>query len=209
LDGISRVRRNDKLCGIFECARAADHRLTAGTPACFRLPHSRWNGVPEDQLTGCGYCVLTRAAEVGIDTFMKQHKTLFLFFQGHPEYESDTLLREYRRDIGRYFKGETARYPSMPVSYFDRNTVNELTTLEERAIRGRNGELLMEISNTLGMRTIENTWSASATSMYRNWLEHICAQKERALQSKRLKAMIHAPRVEWANAAVKSSQGMD
>jgi hypothetical protein len=87
--------------------------------------------------------------------------------------------------------------------------VNELTTLEERAIRGRNGELLMEISNTLGMRTIENTWSASATSMYRNWLEHICAQKERALQSKRLKAMIHAPRAEWANAAVKSSQGMD
>jgi hypothetical protein len=45
--------------------------------------------------------------------------------------------------------------------------------------------------------------------MYRNWLEYICAQKERALQSKRLKAMIHAPRVEWAHAALKSSQGMD
>jgi len=209
LDGISRVRRSEKLCGIFKCARAADHPLMAGTPACFRLPHSRWNGVPEDQLTSCGYCVLTRAADAGIDTFMKQHKTLFLFFQGHPEYESDTLLREYRRDIGRYFKGETDRYPSMPRSYFDRGTVNELTALEERAIRGRNEELLMEISNTLGMRTIKNTWSSSATGMYRNWLEHICAQKERALQSKRLKAMIHAPRVEWANAALKSSQGMD
>jgi homoserine O-succinyltransferase len=209
LDGISRVRRSDKLCGIFECARAADHRLMAGTPAGFRLPHSRWNGVPEDQLTSCGYCVLTRAAEAGIDTFMKQHKTLFLFFQVHPEYESDTLLREYRRDFGRYFKGETDRYPSMPLSYFDRSTVNELTALEGRAIRGRNEELLMEISNTLGMRTIKNTWSSSATGMYRNWLEHICAQKERALQSKRLKAMIHAPRVEWANAALKSSQGMD
>jgi hypothetical protein len=98
----------------------------------------------------------------------------------------------------------------MPLSYFDRKTVNELTALQKRAIRGRNGQLLMEISNTLGMRTIENTWSSSATSMYRNWLEHICAQKERALQSKRLKAMIHAPRVEWAtNAALKSSQGMD
>ena len=209
LDGISRVKRNDKLCGVFECARAADHRLTAGTPARFRLPHSRWNGVPEDELTSCGYRVLTRAADAGVDTFIKQHKTLFVFFQGHPEYESDTLLREYRRDIGRYFKGETDRYPSMPRSYFDSNTVNELTALEERAIRGRNGELLMEISNMLGKRMIENTWSSSATSMYRNWLEHICAQKERALQSKRLKAMTHAPRVEWANAALKSSQGMD
>jgi hypothetical protein len=97
----------------------------------------------------------------------------------------------------------------MPLSYFDRNTVNELMALEERAIHGRNEELLMEISNTLGMRTIENTWSSSATSMYRNWLEYICAQKERTLQSKRVKAMIHAPRVEWAHAALKSSQGMD
>ena len=60
---------------------------------------------------------------------MKQQKTLFVFFQGHPEYESDTLLREYRRDIGRYFKGETDRYPSMPRSYFDCDTVNALTAL--------------------------------------------------------------------------------
>ncbi len=38
LDGITRVKRNDKLCGIFDCARATDHRLTAGTPG--QLPAS-------------------------------------------------------------------------------------------------------------------------------------------------------------------------
>jgi homoserine O-succinyltransferase len=205
LDGISRVKSNDKLCGIFECTRAADHRLTAGTPARFRLPHSRWNGVPEDELTSCGYRVLTYAAEAGIDTFVKQRKTLFVFFQGHPEYESDTLLREYRRDIGRYFKGETDRYPSMPRSYFDSNTVDALTVLQESAICGRSEKVLQEISNALGVRTIENTWNSSATSIYRNWLEYICAQKERTLRSKRIKAMAHAPRVEWASAAFKRS----
>jgi homoserine O-succinyltransferase/O-acetyltransferase len=209
LDGITRVRRNDKLSGIFDCALATDHRLTAGTPACFRLPHSRWNGVPEDQLANCGYRILTRAAEAGVDTFIKQRKTLFVFFQGHPEYEPDTLLREYRRDVGRYFRGETDRYPCIPRSYFDDNTMNALTALGERAVRSRDGDLLIEISNTLGMRTIENTWNSTGTSMYRNWLEHICTQKERALQSRRPKAMIHAPRLEWADAVLKSSQGMD
>jgi homoserine O-succinyltransferase/O-acetyltransferase len=205
LDGITRVKRDDKLCGIFDCARATDHRLTAGIPARFRLPHSRWNGVPEDQLLGCGYRVLTRAAEAGIDTFIKQQKALFVFFQGHPEYESDTLLREYRRDVGRYFKGESDKYPSMPRSYFNSNMVEALAALQERAICSRNGELLLEISSALAERTIENTWNSSATHVYKNWLDFICAQKERTLRSKRIKAMTHAARVEWASTTLKRS----
>jgi homoserine O-succinyltransferase len=205
LDGITRVKRNNKLCGIFDCVRATDHRLTAGTPAIFRLPHSRWNGVREDELTGCGYRVLTRAGVAGVDTFVKQHKALFVFFQGHPEYEADTLLREYRRDIGRYFRGEADKYPSMPRSYFDSDTVDALTALQERAIVGRSEELLLETSNVLGERTVANTWNSSATGVYKNWLDFICAHKERTLRSKRIKAMTHAARVEWAAAARKRS----
>jgi homoserine O-succinyltransferase len=195
LDGIARVKRNDKLCGVFDCARATDHLLTAGTPSSFRLPHSRWNGVLEDELTSCGYRVLTRAGDAGVDTFVKQHKTLFVFFQGHPEYESDTLLREYRRDVGRYFKGETDKYPSMPRSYFGRGLVSALTALQQRAICDRSGELLVEISNALGEINIVNTWSSSANSIYRNWLEHICARKEKALRSNRVRTIAKASRI--------------
>jgi homoserine O-succinyltransferase len=205
LDGISRVKRDEKLCGVFDCVRATDHRLTAGTPARFRLPHSRWNGLLEEELTSCGYRVLTRAGDAGIDTFIRQQRTLFVFFQGHPEYEADTLLREYRRDIGRYFKGETDKYPSIPRSYFDRNLVDALTALQERAVSSRNEDLLLEISNALGEHNIANTWSSSATSVYKNWLDYICAQKERTLQLKRIKAMTHAARVEWASTTLKRS----
>jgi homoserine O-succinyltransferase len=106
MDGIRRVQRANKIFGIFECARVSDHWLTAGTVSHIKLPHSRWNGVPEEQLRDCGYEVLTRSAEAGVDTFIKQQKRLFVFFQGHPEYESDTLLREYQRDVGRYINGQ-------------------------------------------------------------------------------------------------------
>ncbi len=205
LDGITRVKRNDKLCGIFDCVRASDHRLTAGTPPIFRLPHSRWNGVPEDELIGSGYRVLTRSGDAGVDTFVKQHKALFVFFQGHPEYESDTLLREYRRDVGRYFRGEADKYPSMPRSYFDRSMVDALTALQQRATGDRSGELLLEVSNALGEGTVANTWHSSATGVYKNWLDFICAQKERTLRSKRIKAMSHAARLEWATASRKRS----
>jgi homoserine O-succinyltransferase len=202
LDGIVRVRRNDKLFGIFECARAAEHPLTSATPSRFRLPHSRWNGAPEEDLTACGYSVLTRSADAGVDTFIKQRKKLFVFFQGHPEYEFDTLLREYRRDIGRYFKGETETCPLIPQSYFDDDTVHALTLLRERSLCDRSEELLLEISTALGEKRIEKTWNASAITIYRNWLEYICVQKERALRSKRIRTVANAQRIRWAGAPV-------
>jgi homoserine O-succinyltransferase/O-acetyltransferase len=205
LDGIVRVRSDNKVFGIFECSCAATHSLTAGTPSRFRLPHSRWNGVPEEALTDCGYSVLTRAADAGVDTFVKQQQSLFVFFQGHPEYESDTLLREYRRDIGRYVRGETETCPLIPRGYFDDELVNALTTLQERAACGRNEGLQREIETLLGERKVENTWDSSATSIYRNWLEYLCAHKERTLRSKRMKAMASAPPVRWAGTLMKRS----
>jgi homoserine O-succinyltransferase len=138
-------------------------------------------------LTDCGYKVLTRSSDAGVDTFIKQQKKLFVFFQGHPEYDSDTLLREYRRDIGRYIKGDAPRYPLMPQSYFDDATVEELMALEKKVVSARNEALLPEIAAVLQNRQIENTWQSSAAGIYRNWLAHICAQKETALVSERLK----------------------
>jgi homoserine O-succinyltransferase len=188
-DGIRRTKGNDKLFGIFECAHVSDHPLTVGLPASFRLPHSRWNGVPEDQLLDCGFTVLTRSEEAGVDTFIKQQKGLFLFFQGHPEYDSDTLLREYRRDVGRYIKGESQTYPSMPQNYFDAATEDELVLLQEKASSARTEDLLTELAAILLPLKIKNTWQSSAVGIYRNLLAHIRAQKETALVPKRLKAI--------------------
>src|SRR3984885_5303650 len=198
MDGIRRVKRQDKVFGIFECARVSDHPLTAGTASQFKLPHSRWNGVPEEQLADCGYKVLTRSANAGVDTFIKQQKRLLVFFQGHPEYESDTLLREYRRDVGRYIKCEAPRYPLMPRNYFDEATVEELVAFEKQAVSRRSEELLPELNAILGNKRIANTWQASGAGVYRNLLGHICAQKKTVLMSKRLKTMADGEKVSGA-----------
>jgi homoserine O-succinyltransferase/O-acetyltransferase len=205
MDGIRRVKRNDKVFGIFECARVSDHPLTAGIGSHFSLPHSRWNGIPEEQLTDCGYKVLTRSPDAGVDTFIKQQKKLFVFFQGHPEYDSDTLLREYRRDLGRYCKGEIQKYPSMPQNYFDRDTMDMLSALQQRAISRQGAEMLTEVFTTLANRTIENSWQLSATSIYGDWLGYLHAQKEKALRSRRLRSMVNAPTVQWAGAGLSTS----
>ena len=114
MDGIRRRTLNDKLCGVYECATISDHRLTEGIPARSWMPHSRWNDIPENALSSSGYRIVTRSKEAGVDTFVKQGKSLSVFFQGHPEYEAGSLSLEYRRDERRFLNGESTIRPLPP-----------------------------------------------------------------------------------------------
>jgi homoserine O-succinyltransferase len=90
------------------------------------MPHSRWNGRDERDLTNKGYVVLTRSAEAGVDIFARDEEHLTLFFQGHPEYDGDTLAREYRRDALRAVGG--GKTPEPPAHYYPPELETRLRT---------------------------------------------------------------------------------
>jgi homoserine O-succinyltransferase len=184
IDGIERRPLRDKRFGVFECARVSDHPLTAALPPRLQMPHSRWNDIAEDALRTCGYRVLTRSEDAGVDAFVKQRKSLFVFFQGHPEYEAETLLLEYRRDIGRFLRRERDTYPSMPQGYFDEDTVDALTAVRERALSDRRDELLADFPTAFVAEKVRSTWRSAAVCVYRNWLLYLCAQKDRQLKAR-------------------------
>lgn len=180
-DGIHRVRNTTKQCGVFECTAVVRHLLTEGVGTQLRLPHSRWHGISERALKKRGYSVLTRSKDAGVDSFAKLDKSLFIYFQGHPEYESNSLLLEYRRDVARYLRAESNHYPEPPRNYFDDSTLHRLQVLQQEAVRRPRRELLAEIYATLLVTKIEETWRPAANRIYRNWLEYIAAQKQQAL----------------------------
>ena len=177
MHGIGRVRSDKKHSGVFNCERLGIHPLTAGMPSRFEVPHSRWNGILEDQLIAHGYRALTRTTQADIDTFIKRTTSMFVFFQGHPEYESNTLMLEYRRDLGRYLRGEASSWPAMPWNYFDHETSATLSSFQEQATFRPCEEVMADVSTLLKSVRIDNTWQATSTCIYRNWLEYICAQK--------------------------------
>jgi homoserine O-succinyltransferase len=115
---------------------------------------------------------------------VKQRKSLFVFFQGHPEYEADTLLLEYRRDIRRFLRRERDLYPAMPQGYFDDDTVDVLTAVRKRALSDRREELLADFPTTLVAAKLRNTWHSEAVCVYRNWLLYLRAQKDRRLKAR-------------------------
>jgi len=170
LDGVQRQRLERKRFGVFE------HRILSGNPLLrgvrdpLHIPHSRWNELPLSALQSAGYTIISRSGETGADLFTKQARSLLVFCQGHPEYEDTTLLKEYRRDVGRFLRAEQSHYPTLPCGYFDAEALALLSTFQSQAQRQRDPELLSQFPTAALARSVRATWRPAATRIYTNWL---------------------------------------
>jgi homoserine O-succinyltransferase len=177
-DGIERHALADKQFGVFDYEKTDDHPLTRDTKDRLRIPHSRWNEVKRDALISCGYAVLMNSAQAGADLFLKKRKrSLFVHFQGHPEYSALTLLKEYRRDIKRFIRGERKNFPTMPQGYFDAASIELLNDFQEKALSSPCEMVLKEFPEAVTAHELQNTWRPSAAAIYHNWLQYVAAKK--------------------------------
>ncbi len=177
-DGIPRHRLADKQFGVFEFQKNGSHVLTQHIVDTVQTPHSRWNEVREDELVACGYDVLTSSPQGGVNSFVnKKQDSLFVYFQGHPEYDTQTLLKEYRRDIKRFLRRERETYPSMPLRYFDACVTELLTRFRERVLSDPRDEQMVSFPEATIVGTLQNSWSAWATDLYRGWLQYLLSRK--------------------------------
>ena len=178
-DGIERHLMPDKRFGVFDCQVADAHPMTRHTDGPIRVPHSRYNDLAEPDLISCGYQILTKSALAGVDTFCKQEQSLFIFFQGHPEYAADTLLREYRRDIGRFLRGEAAKYPSMPQGLFNDEKVAVANEFHDRVLSQAREDLIDAFPMNALEAGLANTWRTSSVALYRTWIGYLHAKVKR------------------------------
>lgn len=186
-DGIKRHPLPDKKFGVFDAVRNANHALVTSAPGTVRFPHSRWNEVREDELAAAGYVVLTKSAEAGVDLFVKQMKrSLFVYFQGHPEYGAQTLAKEFRRDVKRYLRQERETYPNMPHGYFDAAATRMLNEFRANALEDRREETMESFPESV-VEGPQYSWRSSAQCVYRNWVRYLLTNtKQSALVPTRL-----------------------
>jgi homoserine O-succinyltransferase len=186
LDGISRQKFSEKLSGVFDTAKVTDHGILTDTPVAWCIPHSRSNDLPEAALIAAGYEMLSRSPVAGADMFMKQRKSLFLFLQGHPEYDQGSLLREYQRDVGRYLRSEKDAYPQMPRDYFDAASAAAMLRFRAHALARRSPDLLADFPAVNVEGKSARAWRAPAVRIYANWLSLLLksrfAADERAIE---------------------------
>jgi homoserine O-succinyltransferase len=170
LDGIVRRMSEDKIFGLFGSVKTVDHPLLADLPAVWKVPHARWNDLPEADLLAHGYDVLAKSSEAGVDLFVKHvQRSLFVFIQTHPEYDVDSLMREYRRDVARFHAGQQDYAPRAPRNYFDSHSDAHLELKRAEMITCRGQTTTLDLSRS----ATADGWFPVAVQLYRNWLKHI------------------------------------
>jgi homoserine O-succinyltransferase len=175
-DGIARVRLPTKCAGVFDHSLPQPtHRLLGGLAGELRTPHSRINGIPVRRLTESKYLVLATSTAAGWNLAVKEHgESLFLLFQGHPEYSTSSLLREYRRDARRYLLRQSESYPALPANYLSAPSERLLRDYERAARSARGTDLgVGEFPFSAVETSLRNSWESDSTVLYQNWIEMV------------------------------------
>jgi homoserine O-succinyltransferase len=203
-DGIERHAIGAKLSGVFDYEPASSHPMTSDAAHGLRVPHSRYNELPETALTACGYRILTRSAAAGVDMFARQDQSFHLFLQGHPEYEATTLLREYRRDIGRYLRRERDEYPAMPRNYFSPAAAVIAEAFRVRALADRREHLITAFPMGALETGLDSPWRPCALGIYTKWLHYLGGRKS---EERPLRKPLRRAWRDWPANAVQPVEG--
>jgi len=178
--GVRRHRLPAKKSGVFASQTAGDDPLLTDAPAQVFTPHSRLNELREAELAAAGYQILTWSPGAGVDSFARRGRALNLYFQGHPEYDADTLAREYLRDVGRFLRGELATHPATPANYFDEETERALRALAARGERFRRPDFAGAYARAVERASILPLWRGFALHMVGGWLAEASRRPQRA-----------------------------
>jgi len=170
--GQKRVRQPAKIWGVHP-HRVVDphHPLVNDVNTRFDVPHSRWNSVLREQFDLAGLRVLVESDEVGVHLATSADGLRFVFFQGHPEYDTVSLLKEYKREVLRYASAEIDDYPPLPDHYIRPYEQALLAEYEGRVRLARQGgERPPVFPEKLVSSRLDNTWHDTAEAVVGNWM---------------------------------------
>lgn len=174
--GQRRRRLREKRWGVY-CHRVLEraHPLVAGKNTIFDVPHSRFNEIAEDQFEAAGLHVLAASPDAGPHLAVSEDGFRVVFFQGHPEYDTISLLKEYKREVGRFFRGERADYPAYPENYFRPQAQAILNEYREQVEAARASAVaeVPPFPEALLQPMLDNSWHDSAESVINNWIGNV------------------------------------
>ncbi len=152
----------------------SSHPLVHDINTVMDVPHSRFNVVSREQFTAAGLHVLVEGDEPGVQLAVSADGFNIVFFQGHPEYDKISLLKEYKREVGLYIDGRRSSYPPYPDHYFDRHTkaLLEEYRLQLESARQHNRKMPSFPEHQVTNR-LDNTWHDSGESVVGNWVGQV------------------------------------
>ncbi len=169
---IDREKRSSKLWGVFpHRVVSKEHPLLRDINTRFDVPHSRYNALHRAPLERAGLTILIESDVAGVHMAVGPDQYSLVYFQGHPEYDTVSLLKEYKREVDRYIDGEREDYPPSPENYFDDDAASIADQYREAVLSAmQDGEEAPAFPEPHIEHLLDNTWRDTAKSIFNNWL---------------------------------------
>lgn len=170
--GQHRYRLPEKRWGVYP-HRVLDrtHPLVYDVNTLFDVPHSRFNEIGRAQFEAAGLWILAESPDAGVHLAVSADGFRQVFFQGHPEYDTISLLKEYQREVKRFASGARPDYPPFPEHYIERKQRNILDEHRGRiALALDQGREPPAFPDTYIVPSLNNTWHDTAEGVVGNWM---------------------------------------
>jgi homoserine O-succinyltransferase len=166
--GQARSPLKKKLWGVYKHrVLDRDHPLMRGVNTVFDAPHSRHNQITRRQFETAGLKVLSVSRNDDTHIAVSPDGFRHVLFQGHPEYDTISLYKEYKREALRFAAKERRAYPPFPESYMGEDMQKLMKTIRHSIKRGQTDWPLTDADVRL---MIDNSWRDSARSIVANWI---------------------------------------
>ncbi len=169
---IRRTHLTEKRWGVFPHHLVdRTHPLVNDLNTRFDVPHSRFNEMFRSDIEAAGLTVLAESKEAGAHLWVSPDGFRVVYFQGHPEYDLISLMKEYKRETFRYFYGELSEYPPFPDNYFDDHSKRVLNEYRNQIIKAKIRNLSApEFPESAILGQLDITWRDTARALVSNWL---------------------------------------
>jgi homoserine O-succinyltransferase len=145
------------------------HPLVNDINSRFDVPHSRWNVISREQFEAAGLRVLVESEEAGVHLATSPDGLRFVLFQGHPEYDTVSLLKEYKREVMLFRQGKRKDYPPFPDNTFHQQEQAILREYQRRDPQQATASM-MDFPEQLVASRLDNTWHDTAEAVVSNWM---------------------------------------
>ncbi len=159
-----------KLWGVFaQEVCPVDHPLTRGLPSRVAVPHSRHNDLAADQFARAGLQPLISGGGAGVHLAADPESRLVVL-QGHPEYDTISLLKEFKREVAFFHGGLRPDFPPFPEGLLAPEGQGALTDLR-LAVKNaqKDGRPLPEFREHFFMPHLINHWAEPTARMFASW----------------------------------------
>ncbi len=172
--GIDRKHLGQKCWGVFEHSVVnPGHMLVRNIEQRLSMCHSRFNDVSANDLKANNVDVLISSEQVGVQLAAESNMRM-VYFQGHPEYDDISLLKEYKREVARFITKQREDFPLVPEGYFTEHALRVSDEFKQLVLKAKNREYMLTSFPEEELQThVQNQWKQPAQRIFKNWLHFL------------------------------------